>query len=55
MAAIKNGAAILNSLSILYDSKLIFDDISLVHVANEFFDHHPDRKKTFGSFRAKNL
>ena len=37
----------LNSLTIIYDNKSILDDISLFHVANEFVDHHPDRKKNF--------
>ena len=31
-----------NSLSILYDNKSILDDISLLHRANDFVDHHPD-------------
>ena len=45
----------LNSLSILNDNKDILDEISLVNVANEFVDHHPDRKNTFGRFTAKDL
>ena len=31
-----------NSLFILYDNKSVLDDISLLHVANEFVDHHAD-------------
>ena len=44
----------LNSSSILYDHKSILD-VRLLHVANKFADHHPDRKKTFGSFTEKDL
>lgn len=43
----------LNSLSILYDNKAILDEISLIDVANEFVDQHPDRKNTFGCFTVK--
>ena len=43
----------LNSLSILYENKSIFDDISLLHAANNFADHQPDWKNTFDSFSAK--
>ena len=35
----------LNYLSILYDSKSILDDILLLHLTNEFFDHHTDQEK----------
>ena len=45
----------LYSLSILYDKKAILDDISLLHVANEFVDHHSDQKNTFGIFTEKDL
>ena len=45
----------LNSLSIFYENKSILGDISLLHVANELVDHHPDQKNTFGSFTAKDL
>ena len=45
----------LNSLSILYESKSILDDISIFHVANEFVEHQPDRENTLGSFTAKDL
>ena len=31
------------------------DFIGFYDVANEFVDHHPDRKKNFGSFTAKDL
>ena len=34
----------LSSVSILYDSKSFFDDISQPYVANGFTDHLPDRK-----------
>ena len=35
--------------------KSILDDISLLHVANKFSDHHPDQKNISGSFTAKDL
>ena len=45
----------LNPSSILYDKKSILDDISPLHVANEFAESQPDRKNTSGSFTAKDL
>ena len=53
MVAIKNDTKRLNSFSILYDNKSILDNISLLHVANEPIEHHPDRKNTLGSFTEK--
>ena len=53
MAAIKNGTERAQSLTIFYDNKSIFDDISLLHLENEFVDYHPDRKNIIGSLPAK--
>ena len=53
MAVIKNDTKRLNSFFILYDNKSILDNISLLHVANESAEHHPDRKITLSSFTEK--
>ena len=57
MAAIKNATEKRKgSIPYLFFRQQVqFLMISLLHVANEFDDHHPDRKNTFGSFTLKDL